>query len=99
MGYIFQPFFGSNQSVTASGTSAAITLDSRTNVIRVVNTGSTNVAHVRVGATPQTATAADLVILPNSEFIFRRAESDVSLAYISASGTTLQVMTGTIYTA
>jgi hypothetical protein len=90
----FNPQYGANQSVTAAGTSASITIDANSKSVRVVNTGSTNVAHFRIGTGAQTATAADCPILPGASLIVSKAEGQDTLAYISGSGTTLQVQTG-----
>jgi hypothetical protein len=90
----FNPQYGANQSVTAAGTSASITIDANSKSVRVVNTGSTNVAHFRIGTGAQTATAADCPILPGESLIVSKAEGQDTLAYISGSGTTLQVQTG-----
>lgn len=90
----FCPHKGSNQQVTAAGTSAQITLDATDPSVRVVNTGSTNAVHVRIGKTSVTATVADTPVLPGQALVLRKGEDEDALAYISASGTTLEVQTG-----
>lgn len=94
---VFQPFnpsYGSGQNVTAAGTSASVSLSNKTKQVRIVNTGATNAAQVRLGSGSATATAADFHIQPNSiEVITKNTDHDV-LAYISAAGTTLNIMEG-----
>jgi hypothetical protein len=98
MGFIFQPQFGSNQSVTASGTSDSVAIDPRSNVVYLHNTDSANIAYIRFGTGAQTATAADFPLLPGIPVTLRKGDSVDTLAYISASGAAIQIMTGTIYT-
>jgi uncharacterized protein (DUF849 family) len=61
--------------------------------VRLVNVGA-NICHVRIGEGAQTATTADLPVRAGSEIIVRKRDGDVTLAHISASGTTLHVATG-----
>jgi len=90
----FNPHYGSNQSVSANGTSASATINAESQSVRVCNTGSSNVAHVRIGSGTVTASATDTPILPSSSIVLRKSTSDNKLAYYSASGTTLQFQTG-----
>lgn len=90
----FSPKYGSGQNVTASGTSASITLAKGTKQVRVCNTGSTNPAQVRVGNGAQTATAADFHLPAGAIEVITKNEDDDTLAYISAAGTTLNVTLG-----
>lgn len=95
MSYInqFQPAPGANQVVTPAAASASVTVDAQSKAVRLVNSG-TNICHVRVGAGAQTATAADLPVRANSEIIIRKPVTYDTVAYISASGTTLHIQTG-----
>ena len=93
----FQPFnpkYGSGQNVTAAAASASITIPPGTKQIRIVNTGATNAAQVRIGSGTVTATAADFHIPPGAIEVLTRFEDDNVLAYISASGTTLNISLG-----
>lgn len=97
----FGPKWGSNQVVTA-GASATISIDATNESVRVFNSGATNKAYVRTyraadfaGLTPPAATAADFPIGANMASTFTKAVGDDTLAYFSAAGTTLEIMTGT----
>lgn len=93
----FQPFnpkYGSGQNVTAAAASASITIPPGTKQVRIVNTGATNAAQIRIGASPVTATAADFHIPPGAIEVVTRFEDHDTLAYISASGTTLNISMG-----
>jgi hypothetical protein len=91
----FAPDNGANQAVTTGAASASITLKADSKCVRIVNTGATNPAHVRVGIGAQTATAADLIIRPNSEIILYKGDQANTLAHIQNTGaTTLFIQTG-----
>lgn len=89
----FSQRVGSNQVTTPGATSASITLNAQDKAVRLVNVGA-NICHVRIGEGSQTATTADLPVRAGSEIIVRKRDGDVTLAHISASGTTLHVATG-----
>jgi|MudIll2142460700_1097286.scaffolds.fasta_scaffold1541597_1 hypothetical protein len=89
----FQAQRGANQVVTPGAASASVTVSVFPKSIRLVNSGA-NICHVRVGEGAQTATTADTPVLPNSELILHRQEGETTVAYISASGTTLHIQTG-----
>jgi hypothetical protein len=91
--YAFNPAYGSGQNLTANATSQSVTIPAGTKSIRIVNTGS-NPAQVRIGKGTQTATTADLHIMPNTIEIFTKDQDDTTVAYISALGTTLNIMLG-----
>jgi GTP cyclohydrolase III len=86
---------GANQVLTANSSSQSVTVDADALSVRVVNSGTSNIAHVRIGKGPQTATTSDTPIRANSEIVLSKASGDDTLAYISASGTTLHVQDGT----
>lgn len=90
----FNPHRGANQVVTPAGTSASISLDPTSKSVRLVNSGSTNLCHVRIGVGAQTATTSDTPVLPGESIVLSKAEGEDTLAHISASGTTLHVQTG-----
>lgn len=92
----FSPHYGSNQVVTPGAASAAITIAAGSKQVRIVNTGA-NIAYVRTyrdadGA--QTASAADFPIAAGARETITKDDTHDRLAHISASGTTLNVMTG-----
>lgn len=91
----FEPRRGQNQTVTTGAASASISIDPKAKSVRLVNAGATNPCHVRIGSGAQTASAADLILRPNSELIVSKQEGDDTLAYIQSTGaTTLCVQTG-----
>lgn len=93
----FNPRWGSNQLLTAAAASASATLSGNTKQIRATNTGATNPVYIRTGNSANgtvTATTADLRISPGVVVVFTKPQSDDSLAYISASGTTLEIIEG-----
>lgn len=89
----FRPRYGSNQVVTPAASSASINIAKDDQAVRLVNTGA-NVCYVRVRNSAGTATTADLPVRAGSEVIIRKGVDDTILSHISASGTTLNVMTG-----
>lgn len=94
---VFAPFEGrkgANQNVSPGAASASISIDPAAKSVRLVNTGTTNVCHVRIGKGAQTATTADLILRANSDLVVSKGEGEDTLAYISAAGTTLSVQTG-----
>lgn len=91
--YAFNPTYGSTQTLTPGAASASAALQPGTKNIRIVNTGS-NPAQVRIGKGTQTATTADLHLMPNTIEIFTKDQDDTTVAYISALGTTLNIMLG-----
>jgi len=92
----FQAVSGGNQLVTTGAASASVTVKTPTKSVRVVNTGSTNVGHVRVGSGTQTATTADIPVLPGESLVLHKADDDETVAYIQAASgtTTMQIQPG-----
>ena len=89
----FRPRYGSNQVVTPAAASASITIAKDDTAVRLVNTGA-NICYVRVRNSAGAATTADLPVRAGSEVIVRKGVDDTILSHISATGTTLNVMTG-----
>lgn len=86
----FSPIFGSTVTISASTTSASVSLSSMTSrpqQIVITNSGS-NIAFVRYGIGAQTATVADLPILPNAAVVLSLNPDSDTLAAITASGAT-----------
>jgi hypothetical protein len=94
----FTPKNGSRQNVTASNTSAAITIGVGCKTLRVKNTGATNPVAVRTGvASDGTVTAdanKDLNLYPGEVIYIAKPQDHDTLAYVSASGATLEVIAG-----
>jgi hypothetical protein len=96
---IKQPFYpqtGSNQVLTAGAASLTTSINAKCKQVRITNSGAAK-GYVRTynsvnGAQP--ATVADLVVLPNAVVTITKDEGHDQLSYISATGTTLEVMTG-----
>jgi len=91
------PRWGSNQLLTATNTSAQATVNGNTKQIHVENTGATNPVYVRTGNSANgivVATTADLRISPGTVEVFTKPQDDNRIAYISAAGTTLEVIEG-----
>src|SRR5512137_936835 len=89
----FRPRYGSNQVVTPAAASASISIAAGDTAVRLVNTGA-NVCYVRVRNSAGAATTADLAVRAGSEVIIRKDPDATILSHISATGTTLNVMTG-----
>jgi hypothetical protein len=92
----FSPQYGSNQVVTAGASSAAKSINKDSKQVRVVNTGA-NKGYFRIydssnGA--QAATIADCPVVAGTAVTVTKGGNQDTIAYISASGTTLEVMTG-----
>lgn len=89
----FQPKTGGNVVVTPSGTSANTTIGAGNQSIRFVNSGA-NICYVRLGKGTQTATTADMPVRSGESVIVAKGEDITDCAYISASGTTLNIQPG-----
>lgn len=90
----FNPRWGSNQSLTANSSSQRVSTSSYTKQLHIENTGTTNPVYVRVGDISVVATTADLRISPGTVEVITKFQDNAYLAYISASGTTLEVIEG-----
>ena len=97
----FAPAFGSNQVVTAAAATAAVTIDKNASRLRVANTGANkgyfrtfNSAAAAALASVGQATTADMVVPAGSGSTITKDQDHDRLAYISAAGTTLEIMTG-----
>lgn len=95
---IAQPFFphyGTNQVLTAGAASAAFSIDKQDKQVRVANTGA-NKAYFRTydsAAGTPAASAADYCV-PAGAVATVSKQCHNTIAVISASGTTLEVITG-----
>lgn len=89
----FYPARGGNVVVTPAAASASTTVAAGPKSIRLVNSGAA-ICYVRVGSGTQTATTADTPVLSNQALVISRDPGDVTVAYISATGTTLNIQLG-----
>lgn len=92
----FSPHYGTNQVLAAGAAALTANLDPVDKSVRIINTGS-NIAYVRIFystgiAVP--ATTADFPITAGLAATITKADGQDRLSYISATGTSLQVMTG-----
>jgi len=93
----FKPHYGSNQVVSPAASSATITIGKGDKTIRVRNTGATNVMYFRTGLALDgtvTATTADVPVSPGETVYIEKPMDHDTLATISASGTTANIMSG-----
>lgn len=92
----FYPHYGSNQVVLPAAASATITIDADNKQLRVVNNGA-NIGYFRTFSSLSgalSATTADCPIASGKDIVITKDSTHDRLAYISAAGTTFQVMTG-----
>jgi len=90
----FKPAFGTNQSVSPAASSARVALKNLDNRSLFLNNSGSNICYVRLGDSSVVATAADCPVIPGSYLFIERGLDTTSIAYISASGTTLDIMQG-----
>jgi hypothetical protein len=91
----FSPHYGTNQVLTAAAAAATANIDPVDKEVRIINNGA-NIAYIRISRNDNVvaATTADLPILNGMSTTITKADGQDRLSYISALGTTLQVMTG-----
>lgn len=93
----FNPKWGSNQLLTANSGSQMATVNGQTKQIHIENTGTTNPVYVRTGQIVNgtvTATTADFRVSPGTVEVITKPQDDNRLAYISAAGTTFEIIEG-----
>lgn len=89
----FNPKYGSGQNVSPAAASAAITIGKGEKQVRLVNTGAA-ACQVRLGVAGVVATAADFHLPGGATEVITKEQDHDTLAHISATGTTLNVMVG-----
>ena len=90
----FNPTYGSNQVLTAGASSLNAAIASGNKQVIVTNSG-TNIGYVKITTDPAaTASTADMPILPKTLITLTKPMDSAYIAYISATGTTIQVITG-----
>jgi hypothetical protein len=89
-----QPGYGTGQVLTPAAGAATATLTPGSKQLILTNLGA-NVAYVRVGTTGlAAASTADYPIPAGAQVVITKAMGDDKLSHISATGTTLHVMSG-----
>lgn len=89
----FQPKQGANVVVSPAAGSASSDIGKGNKSVRLSNSGA-NICYVRIGTGAQTATTADMPVLSGESIVVEKAEASETVAYISASGTTLNIQPG-----
>lgn len=91
----FQPTYGAGITESATTSSTSYVIDPAVKrsgggnkSLLVTNQGDTNAVYVRVGPGTQTATDADLCLMPGAQFIISKAETDDQIALLAAAATT-----------
>ena len=93
----FQPRYGSTQTASPTSTSSTITIGFGNKTLRIKNTGATNQMSFRTGKGSDgtvTAVAADMVLDPGEVVYIEKPQDHDTLAFISASGTTMRATAG-----
>lgn len=90
----FQPAYGTGIALTANAVSQTAALPLGSTTVCISNTGS-GWAAIRIGATAVAASeTVDYLIPPGMQLPISKDPSHTALTYISATGTTLQVIAG-----
>lgn len=89
----FSPKKGNNQSAGPSSSSNSKALSGQETAVRIVNYGA-NICFVRIGKGAQTASTADTPVLAGTTIILAKASDDDTIAYVSASGTSIYIQLG-----
>lgn len=89
----FAPWYGSGIVVSPGVASASSTIGRGSKSLTLTNLGA-NLCYVRVGTGSITASAADYPLLSGAQVSISKAQDDTTVAYISASGTTLHILPG-----
>lgn len=92
--YTFNPSYGSGITVAPGAASASSAMGRGRKSLCLTNLGSV-VCYVRVGPSPQTATAADYPIPVGGQVTITKAQDSDTIAYIAPGGTgSLHIMSG-----
>lgn len=89
----FSPAYTSGQVVTPAAAAASITINKEAKQVCLTNTGAA-ICYVRVSDVAVSATTADFPVPAGQQAIITKAEGQGILSHISATGTTLHVITG-----
>lgn len=88
-----QPAYTKGQTVTPAAAAASVDIDASAKQVCLTNLGL-NVCYVRVSQGGDAATTADMPVLPGSQVIISKGTDEGKISHISASGTTLHIITG-----
>ena len=91
----FRPSYKSNQVLNATSSSQSVAINPINKVVHVVNSGA-NIAYFSCASSNDTtaASTASCPILAGQTLNVEKGDTINQFNYISAAGTTLQVMTG-----
>lgn len=93
----FRPHYGTNQVLAPAAASAVANLDKTDECVQVVNTGAA-IGYFRTYSSltvpAPAATVADCPVNAGATVYVRKGQEHDRMAFISATGTTFQVMTG-----
>lgn len=89
----FNPAYTSGQVVTPAAAAASISINPVSKQVCLTNLGAA-VCYVRVSDVAISATTADFPVPAGQQAIITKSEGQGILSHISATGTTLHVMTG-----
>ena len=94
----FFPHYGKNLVVTPAVASASSAISADDKQVRVVNSGA-SIGYFRTynsfgGTVAQSATTADCPVIASQAIIVSAGPNHDAIAYISAVGTTFNIMTG-----
>ena len=90
----FAPNYNSGQTVSSTGTAATATIRKNALNVAITNTGS-NIAYIRISDDATlAATVADFPVLAGNQVIITKSEGHDKISHISASDTTLHIITG-----
>ena len=94
---VFNPAFGTNQVLTTGAASLIVVVNKDDDQVRIVNSGASK-AYVRFYSSltvpAPAATTADACVAAGQTSTFTKGQVNDRVAYISAGGTTLDLMTG-----
>lgn len=88
----FTPAYGSGQTVSPGAAAAAVTLNQGDQSVVLTNTGA-NICYVRISDAGN-ATTADYPIVAGAQVCLTKGSDQQRLSHISATGTTLHIITG-----
>lgn len=89
----FNPAYTQGQTVTAAAAAASVSINKTAKQVAVTNLGN-NVAYVRIGTGTIAATTADMPVLPGTQVTLTKGDSQETVSYISAAGTSLHIIPG-----
>jgi hypothetical protein len=89
----FSPSYGSGVSVSPGVASAASAVGYGNKNLVLTNTGA-NICYVHVGYVGEVASTVDMPVVAGTQITITKPQEATHVAYISAAGTTLNIMPG-----